>query len=324
MLGLVFDPCAAANPLSVRDDLPRPVPAAGEALIRVTSAGVCQTDLEIAKGYMGFSGVMGHEFVGVVEDGPAAWIARRVVGEINCPCGHCSLCKAGLGNHCPSRTVLGIVGCAGCFAEYVTLPVANLHAVPEGVCDEQAVFTEPLAAGFEILEQVAITADSRVAVLGDGKLGLLCAMAMRTTGAELLVVGKHPEKLAHAHSRDIATALLDELTLEKTWDVVVEATGSPTGLATAMQLIQPRGTIVLKSTFAASDATPPNLAPLVIDEVTLVGSRCGPFDKALDALSKGGCDPRDLITARYPLAQALDALAAAKQPNQIKVLLNIS
>jgi threonine dehydrogenase-like Zn-dependent dehydrogenase len=301
-------------------DRPEPVPATGEALVRVSLAGICNTDLELAEGYMGFSGVLGHELCGVVtacED--ASWQGRRVAGEINLPCRRCELCARGLENHCAMRTVLGIVNKDGCFAEQVTLPIANLHALPDVLPDERACFVEPVAAAFRVLEQVSITMRDRVAVLGDGKLGLLIAQALRTTGCQLVLAGKHDRKLALAERLGLETARASELP-RKRYDVVVEATGSPEGMQTAIELTRPRGTLVLKSTYHGPLAL--DAAPIVIDELTIVGSRCGPFPVAIDALTRGIVDVAPLVDAILPLREGLAALEEASTPGTLKVLLD--
>jgi threonine dehydrogenase-like Zn-dependent dehydrogenase len=295
-----------------------PAAEAETAVVRVQLAGICDTDLELTRGYMGFRGVLGHEFVGMVADGPVAWVGRRVVGEINFACGRCEYCAGGLARHCSGRRVMGILNADGAFAEYVAVPVANLHAVPDGVPDEAAVFTEPLAAACEIVEQVRIAPGQRCVVLGDGKLGLLAAQVLAQAGAHVLAVGKHDAKLAILARRGIETVRLD------TWDrarvdVVVEATGSAEGLALAMAAARPRGTLVLKSTVAATAAL--NLAPLVIDEITVVGSRCGPFAPALGALAAGSVDVSSLIAARYPLRDGVDAMRHAAEPGTLKVVI---
>lgn len=315
MLALSVDPALAL----VERDLPLRGP--GEALIRVRLAGICNTDLEIVRGYMGFRGVLGHEALGeVIECDDQAWLGRRVVCEINLACGTCGSCLAGLARHCPVRTVLGILGKDGCFAEYMTAPLRNLLEVPAEIEDERAVLTEPLAAAFEILEQVQVRADQRVAVLGDGKLGLLTGLVLLGTGAEVHLIGKHREKLAIAEARGARVHRPDE-ELPGQFDVVVEATGSPDGLARALSLTRPRGTVVLKSTFHG--ATPVVMAPLVIDELTLVGSRCGPFPPALEALTSRRIDVSPLIHARYPLRDGLAALEEAGRPGVLKVLLDM-
>jgi len=312
MRAIVFD----GAPAVVEREEPEVKP--GEALVRVRVAGICNTDLEVCKGYMGFRGVLGHEFVGTVESAAdARWIGKRVVGEINCGCGECEACRAGDSRHCANRTVLGILRHDGAFAEHVVLPTRNLHEVPGTVPDEAAVFTEPLAAACEIGTQVALDPSKRVVVLGDGKLGLLIAMAVRATGARVLAVGKHADKLALLQG--IETMLLADWRPDGTADVVVEATGSSAGLDLALQAVRPRGTVVLKTTVA--DQRPMNLAPIVIKEITVVGSRCGPFPTALDLLRTGAVDPRPLVTDRFPLDHGVRALQRATEPGVLKVLL---
>ena len=268
--------------LHVRD-VGRPV-RGNEALVRVHLSGICNTDLEISKGYAGFTGTIGHEFVGVVEEAPDdLMVGQRVVGEINAGCGTCQLCQSGDPRHCPGRTVLGIKGRDGAHAEFLRLPITNLIAVPDSVEDEHAVFTEPLAAACGILERVKIDLRKRVAVIGDGKLGLLCAQVIALTGAEVLLVGKHPEKLRIAERRGMETVLpKDAAKRQHEFDIVVEASGSATGFAAALELLRPRGVLVLKSTFAATDQAVIDQARIVVDEISIVGSRCGRFQPALD------------------------------------------
>ncbi len=316
MLALVYD-----GNVTLHTDYPDPDPGEDEALIAVRTAGVCATDLEITKGYMGFRGVMGHEFVGEVIDGPGAWKHKRVVGEINCICGACDLCTAGLSSHCRNRTVIGIDGRDGVFAERVALPVRNLHEVPDAVTDEQAVFVEPLAAALQIIRQVQLDAAASVVVLGEGRLGQLVARVMKHTGVELVLVGRSAAKLEAAEKVGIRTALLDTFVPRKDTDVVVDASGSPEGFGLAMRAVRPRGTIVLKSTVAAESGM--NLAPLVVDEITVVGSRCGPFPAALRVLAGGEIDVSALISKRFPLSQAPAALRAAANPDALKVLLDV-
>lgn len=313
MKALVFD---SGRPRVVeRRD---PIPAPGEAVIRVTLAGICGTDLEIAEGYMEFAGVPGHEFVGVVESAPdPAWVGRRVVGEINAGCGSCPACAAGLGRHCPTRTVLGILGRDGAFAERLALPLANLHEVPEGVPDVAAVFAEPLAAAYEVLEQVRVRPGDATAVIGDGRLGQLCARVLARAGAPPLVVGRHAAKLALAAAAGARTAP-EDAAIPRGFDVVVEATGEPSGLRRAIALVRPRGTIVLKSTYHG--AAPLALAPVVIDEITVVGSRCGPFAPALDHLASDASSLAALVTARYALDDAAHAFATAASRDAMKVV----
>ena len=282
MLALVFD----GKNAQVTKDYPTPQTGRDEALVAVRLAGVCRTDLEIVKGYMGFRGVMGHEFVGEVLEGPRRWKGKRVVGEINCVCGQCDLCKRGLSNHCRYRSVVGIAARDGVFAERVALPVANLHEVPPGLTDQEAVFTEPLAAAFQITRQIKFDRRDHVVVLGDGRLGQLVARALKPLLDHCRMVGKHPRKLEAAEKQGIETLRVEEYVPAAKADVVVDATGSASGFELAMRAVRPRGTIVLKSTFAATAGM--NLAPLVINEVTVVGSRCGPFGEALDALEAAG------------------------------------
>jgi threonine dehydrogenase-like Zn-dependent dehydrogenase len=302
-------------------DRPTPIPRPGEALVRVSVAGVCNTDLELVKGYMQFKGIPGHEFVGVVEQAPGAeeWEGRRVVGEINIACDTCPTCQAGHPTHCPHRTTLGIAGHDGAFAEYLTLPVRNLHPVPNPLSDEAAAFTEPLAAACEILQQVHVRPTDRVVVLGDGKLGLLCAQVLALTGCDLIAVGHHQEKLDILARQGISTVMGEEAVGAKA-DLVVEATGRPAGYATARRLVRPRGVVVLKSTYHGSvDA---DLTMAVVDEITLVGSRCGPFAPALRLLEQDLVNVAPLIQARYPLNEAVAAFEHAARPGALKVLVD--
>jgi threonine dehydrogenase-like Zn-dependent dehydrogenase len=299
---------------------------AGEALVRVRLAGVCNTDLEIVRGYAGFEGTLGHEFVGEVERAPGApeFEGRRVVGEINAGCGRCRLCRAGDARHCPARTVLGIVGRDGAFAEYLTLPVENLLLVPDEIQDERAVFTEPLAAACGITERVHVETETRVAVIGDGKLGLLCAQAIKaTTGAGVTLVGRHDRKLEIARERGVRVVKTDELpaSFERAFDVTVEASGSPAGFETALKLLRPRGTLVLKSTFHGT--TELNSAPVVVDEISIVGSRCGRFKPALELLRRGAVETDALIADEFPLSDGPRALERAAEPGVLKVLLRV-
>jgi threonine dehydrogenase-like Zn-dependent dehydrogenase len=304
--------------LGARADVPHPAPPPGEALVQVTLAGVCNTDLELVKGYYPFRGVPGHEFVGVVTAGAPEWAGRRVVGEINASCGTCSTCRAGRRTHCPSRTVLGIKGRDGAMAEYLTLPVANLHAVPDALADEVAVFTEPVAAALEVEQQVAIGAGARVVVIGDGKLGQLVGRTLALAGHHPTVVGRHPRKLALLSRLGIATAAASDLPPREA-DVVVECTGNPDGLALARAAVRPRGTIVLKSTYHGE--VPLNLSGIVVDEVTLVGSRCGPFAPAVALLAGGTLQVTDLIDDQLTLADGVKAFERAAAPGVLKVLI---
>ena len=302
-----------------------PAPSrAGEALVRVTLAGVCNTDLEIARGYAGFRGTPGHEFVGVAESAPGApeLVGRRVVGEINAGCGACALCLAGDPRHCPSRTVLGIVGRDGAFAEVLQLPAANLLPVPDGLPDERAVFTEPLAAACGITERVSIEPGARVAVVGDGKLGLLCAQALKVlTGACVTLVGRHQSKLDIARRRGVETVTADELppSFDRAFDVTVEASGSPAGFETALKLLRPRGALVLKSTFHGT--TELNAAPVVVDEISVVGSRCGRFAPALELLARDAVEVDALVSEEFPLSEGVRAFERAAEPGVLKVLI---
>ena len=306
--------------VTFRTDVPDPQSATGEARVRVLKAGICNTDLELLRGYYPFTGILGHEFVGVVES-DGEWYGRRVCGEINVACGVCSQCRAGRPTHCERRTTLGIHSRHGAFAHYLTLPYKNLHAVPASVTDDEAVFTEPLAASVEILEQVHVHPSDTVVVLGDGKLGLLVAQVMATTGCNLLAIGKHSAKLSLLEARDIRTALITEAPQLRA-DVVVECTGHASGFALACQFLRPRGTLVLKSTYAESLTV--DMSRLVVDEVTLIGSRCGPFPPALDLLARKRVDVTSLIQARYPLKDGVLALEKAAQPGRLKVILDIA
>ncbi len=306
--------------LQFNADTPAPVPPPGEALIRTRLAGICNTDLEIKRGYMGFKGILGHEFVGEViraDDAPEL-VGRRVVGEINAYCGHCPTCRRGDPTHCPHRTTLGIAGRDGAMADYVTLPTHLLYPLPDSLPDAWAVFTEPLAAACEITDRIAIRPTDRVIVLGDGKLGLLIAQVLHLTGCDLLAVGRHPDKLAILQQRGIRTQLADEA-LEPGADVVVEATGSAAGFAAARALVRPRGTLVLKSTFHGDVSL--DLSRLVVDEIKLIGSRCGPFPAALRLLTQRLVAVEPLIHAIYPLAEGLAAFERAAAPGVLKVLL---
>ena len=309
----------------------------GWALVRVRLAGICNTDIEILRGYHNFRGTPGHEFVGEVEEvrGASAatkkkWLGRRVCGEINVSCSAygynplCEFCQRGLKTHCARRTVLGIVNHDGAFAEFLALPLENLHIVPEHVGDEQAVFVEPLAAACEILEQVNATNFKSVAVLGDGKLAQLIALVLRTAIPRVVMYGKHKTKLALAGQAGIATRKVrgnasDSKRIKESFAFVVDATGSPTGLTLALQMIEPRGTLVLKSTFHG--APPVETWPIVVKEITVVGSRCGPFAKAIALLRSGEVDPIPLITRTFPLAEAQEAIAFAQQAGVMKILL---
>lgn len=300
--------------------------APGEALIRPLRMGVCKTDLEICRGYMGYKGVLGHEFVGVVESvadkGRSDLVGKRVVGTINCPCGKCDMCRGGLPEHCRDRTVLGILNRDGCFADRFTLPVRNLLVVPDSIDDDTAVFTEPLAAAYQILRQITIEGRPFITVLGDGRLGLLCAQVMSQLNATVRCVGKHPEKLALCEKWGVKHRLLDDVGLRQDQDIVVDCTGSPDGLRIAMQMVRPRGRIVLKTTVASDGKLPGvDLSPLVINEIQLTGSRCGPFSEALSALAAEKIDVLSLISRRMRLSDGVEAMRTAARSDVLKVLL---
>ena len=317
MSAAVFD-----NGLKYVTDYPEPEPRPGWARIRVSVAGICKTDMEIMKGYMGFRGVLGHEFVGIVDRSDhSSWVGERVVGEINAACGRCSWCSEGLGRHCPERTTLGILNHDGCMAEFCVLPTENLLVVPPDISNERAVLTEPLSAACEILEQIPVGGRERVVVLGDGRLGILCSWVLASVTPDVTIVGHHPEKLRLAEWRGIRTALsADEI--EPGADLVVEATGSGQGIVTAMSLCRPRGTIVLKSTVAIQGDV--NLAPMVINEQTVVGSRCGRFSDGLQIMKDFPDMPLErLLTDRYPLDNVETAFVRAQQNDALKVLLDI-
>lgn len=303
-------------------DYPVPTLQPGWARIQVKLAGICKTDMEILKGYRGFQGVPGHEFVGVVDQcDESSWIGKRVVGEINAACGHCDWCRRDLGRHCPNRSTLGIFNLDGCMAEYCALPVVNLLEVPENLSDERAVLTEPLSAACEILEQMRIAGNERAVILGDGRIGILCAWVLATALQDVTVVGHHAEKLQALRWRDIRT-VIHEKDVAPGADIVVEATGSGEGIVSAMALCRPRGTIVLKSTVARSCDI--NLAPVVRQEQTILGSRCGRFADGLKIMRDFPDMPLDrLISARYPLAGVREAFARAEQSDALKVFLDI-
>ncbi|HEY8714449.1 MAG TPA: alcohol dehydrogenase catalytic domain-containing protein [Candidatus Acidoferrum sp.] len=321
----------------VAQEKPLPTLRPRWALLRVRLAGICNTDVEILRGYHAFRGVPGHEFVGEVAEvrgvgakEKAKWLGRRVAGEINVSCSAygyrplCAFCKRGLKTHCERRTVLGIVNHDGAFAEYLALPLGNLHAIPDSVTDEQAVFVEPLAAACEILAQLNIRQFREAAVLGDGKLAQLIVRVLRTTLPRVVMYGKHAEKLKLAAEAEIATRQVrgDASDQKKTKDqftLVVEATGSSTGLSLAQQMTEPRGTLILKSTFHGAALV--ETWPLVVKEITLIGSRCGPFDQAINLLRARKVDPRPLISRTFPLTEAPGAIEYAQQPGVMKVLL---
>ncbi len=322
MKAVVFD-----EGLKLDKNYPKPVPQKGEALIKVTLAGICNTDYEITKGYMGYKGILGHEFVGIVEDvndEDKSLVGKRVVAEISYGCNdpECEWCAKKNYRHCPNRHTLGIWKKDGCFAEYMTMPVNVLFEVPDNVTDEQAVFVEPLAAACEITEQLHIEPMQKVVVLGDGKLGLTTALTLNSQNLDVLLVGKHQNKLDIAKAQGVKTVLLSEFSHDKIYDVVVEATGTASGFETSMSLTKPRGVLVLKSTVATGKEL--NLAPIVIDEITVLGSRCGQFPPALRLLKSQKIDFTPFISGIYPIDDAVNAFEANKSKESIKILLKVS
>jgi threonine dehydrogenase-like Zn-dependent dehydrogenase len=308
--------------LDYRDNIPMAIPTAGEALIRVIQSGICQTDIEMVKGYYPFTGVIGHEFVGIVEESQdPSWLGKRVCGEINVSCGQCELCRRALYIHCTQRTVLGIWERNGSFAEYLSLPTRNLHVVPDNVYDDQAVFAEPLAAAVGIAEQVSIRPTDRVVVIGSGKLGNMIAQSLVLSGADMLVIGNQRSQLELLERRGIRTGFQDAIQDHRA-DVVVECTGNPAGFELACKAVRPRGTIVMKSTFKGQ--TQVNFSPLVVDEVSLIGSRSGPIGAALRLLAQGVVDVHPLIETRLPLSRALEAFELAQQPGKMKIILQMT
>ena len=321
MRAVVFD-----EGLKLDKNYPKPLPQKGEALIRVILAGICNTDYEITKGYMGYRGILGHEFVGVVEEvngGDSSWIGKRVVAEISWGCDNpnCEWCAKKNYRHCPNRHTIGIWKKDGCFADYITLPTNILFEVPDNVSDEQAVFVEPLAAACEITEQLHIEPMKKVIVLGDGKLGLTTALALNAQNLDVLLVGKHQNKLDIAEKQGVKTVLLNSFTPEKIYDVVVEATGTASGFETSIALTKPRGVLVLKSTVATGKEL--NLAPIVIDEITVLGSRCGQFPPALRLLKNNRVDFKSFISGVYSIDNAIEAFEANKQKDTLKILIKM-
>lgn len=319
MKAIVFD-----ENLKLDKNYEKPAPQKGEALIKVSLAGICNTDFEITKGYMGYKGILGHEFVGVVEeinDKDKSLLGKRVVAEISYGCHKpdCEWCNQGLVRHCPDRHTIGIWRKDGCFAEYITLPLEILFEVPENVSNEQVVFVEPLAAACEILEQLHIQPIQKVLVQGDGKLGLTTALTLNAFNYDVTLVGKHQNKLDIAKAQGVKTILLDDLDVKPEWEVVVEATGSISGFETAMALTKPRGTLVLKSTVAGSKEF--NLAPIVINEITVLGSRCGQFKPALRLLENNRIDFKSFISGIYSVDDAIEAFEKNKEKDTLKVLI---
>lgn len=321
MRALVFN-----NKLELKQNFEKPTPKENEALIKVKLVGICNTDYEITKGYMGYNGILGHEFVGVVEEingEDKSLLGKRVVGEINLGCKNCDYCAKGLERHCPNRQTLGIFNKDGCFADYVTLPLSNLLEVSEKINNETAVFVEPLAAALEILEQLHIKPYEKVCVLGDGKLGLITALALNASNVDVTLVGKHQNKLDIAKEQNVKTMLLENLKQEdnKSFDVVVEATGRVSGFETSLSLVKPRGVLVLKSTIATGKEL--NLAPIVIDEITVLGSRCGQFAPALRLMEKNVIDFSKLVSAKLSFDDAVLGFEKNKEKNTIKILLEM-
>ncbi|MFC1524522.1 alcohol dehydrogenase catalytic domain-containing protein [Thermodesulfobacteriota bacterium] len=305
--------------LSIKKNLSVPERAKDEALIRVVVAGICATDLEIVKGYLGFRGVPGHEFVGLVEEADdEQWIGKKVVGSINLGCGHCKVCRGAGPEHCPQRKVLGILGRDGAFAEYLVLPLVNLFEIPEGVSDQEAVFVEPLAAAMRICDQVAIHPSDRIAVVGPGRLGILIAQILGRTGAEVVLLGRRRESIHLAETLDLHCGEVGEIE-DNSFDFVVEATGNPGGFAQSLRIVRPRGTLILKSTFAGRSEL--DLTKVVVAEINIVGSRCGPFAPALRLLATGDIRVKELIEEEYPLSEGRAAFTHAARPGVKKVLL---
>jgi threonine dehydrogenase-like Zn-dependent dehydrogenase len=315
MQALVFEPTPV-----FRCDYPEPQPGNGESLIRVRMAGICGTDLELARGYMNYHGIPGHEFVGeVAQSANPALLGKRVAGEINAACGRCDVCRANLGRHCPNRTVLGILGRDGAFAEYLRLPDCNLVCLPDSMPDELGVFVEPMAAAYEIFEQVHLGRNEKILILGDGRLGAIVGLVLWAEDYEPVLAGHHAEKLELLAALGLRTDL--EQALPPGFDTVIDCTGRQSGFNRALELVRPRGRIILKSTVA--DPGELNLAPIVINEISLLGSRCGRFGSAVEAIASGKVDPRPLISASYPLAEGIAALDAARDPQNFKILLKI-
>lgn len=302
------------------EEVSKPEPSDGEALIKISKAGICNTDIEITNGYFQFEGTIGHEFVGVVEDAKESnWIGKRVVADINCACNNCSVCQKGDQHHCPNRTVLGILGRDGAMAEYLTVPVKNLVSVPKILSDNLAVFAEPVAAALEIQEQLELDKSEEICVIGDGKLGLLIALTLDTSGFNVHLLGRHPERV---NRLDGFKGSYSKEAINKSYQTVVEATGNPAGFELAVNLTKPRGNLVLKSTYA--DGFKFNPAMVVVNELNIVGSRCGPIDKAIDMLSKAKLDPTKLIDEHFPLKDGEEAIKNASSKGTLKVILDVT
>ncbi len=307
-----------ANQLSLKTDLPQPQPAPGEALVKVLRAGICNTDLELLRGYYPYTGVLGHEFVGIVEQGPDELRHKRVVGDINAACGDCYYCDRSIPSHCENRTVLGIVNRQGAFADYLCLPIANLYPIPDSIPTDAATFVEPIAAALEIQQQVNITPNDRVVVIGDGKLGQLVAQTIALTGCDLLTIGRHAEKLANLQARGIRTGFVQDIP-PRSFDFAVECTGNAEGFATALAALRPRGKLILKSTYAGKLSL--DASAIVVNEITIVGSRCGPFAPAIALLEQQQIDVTPLIHGHYPLQAGLAAFEHAQKRGVLKILI---
>lgn len=297
-----------------------PKPDSDEALVRITLAGICGTDLEILQGYMSYEGILGHEFVGVVEESKNSdLVGKRVVGEINVGCQNCDSCKNGMERHCPNRTVLGILNRDGAFAEYLSLPEKNLHVLPDSISDKQAVFIEPIAAAFEIKEQISLNPGWKVAIVGDGRLSQLIVSVLRTVCPSITCFGRHEIKLERLHKMGVKTKIGILRDQQHTFDLVVEATGSTSGFLDSMKLVKPKGKVILKSTIASKENL--DLTPAVVNEITLVGSRCGPFKPAINALATGLISVDGLIDSEFPLEKFQEAFTRAKESNTLKIVL---
>lgn len=305
------------------EKVPKPLFKKGEVLIKVTKAGICNTDLEIIRGYIpGFKGIPGHEFIGIVEEADDdSLIGKRCTAEINCACGACEYCKNGLSRHCPDRTVLGIISRNGAFAEYVSVPEENVVIIPESISDNRAIFIEPLAAALEILEQVKIEKDAKVLLLGDGKLGLLIGYVLPSTGCDVTVIGKHRKKLSLLENYNVKTVLLNDF-IDSKFDIVIEATGNPSAFNKALLNVKPRGTVILKSTYEGGfDFNP---SSVVVNEITIIGSRCGRFSDAIDFLCKYAVPLERLISKEMLLKDAIEAFEYSAEPDTLKVTLNVN
>ena len=309
--------------LEFRQAAPEPKASAGEAIIQIEAAGICSTDLEIIKGYMGYEGIPGHEFVGRVIKGPAELIGKKAVAEINCVCGECKMCKTGLSSHCTNRETIGIYKHPGAFAERIAVPVDNIHVLNDNFSNDEAIFIEPLAAAFQICRQIDLSEYDKIAVIGDGRLGLLVIQALGTKVSKdnLVLLGRHQEKLDIIEKLGYQGFLPDELAIKPEWDVVVDCTGKTSGFETAVKMLRPRGTLVLKSTFVPDKSL--DLSPVVVNEIKIIGSRCGPFEEAIRALQAGRVSTAGMITGKYKLKDGIEAFRAANESNHIKIKLEM-